>query len=114
MKESMNYLLRKLHSPMAAYSIPSTEFVDGNPRPSSRGRQQNLSIPPDDIEKQSVSTPRNDKRKGVDRGHGNNQPPPSPSRNTRGNPDPDNDPDNDSDREDDQGRKGGRPAHAPQ
>ena len=68
---------------------------------------------PHDIEKQSVSTPRNDKRKGVDRGHGNHQPPPSPSRNTGGNPDPDNDPDKDSDREVDQGRKAGRPARAP-
>ena len=66
MKESMDNLLRQLHSQMAAYSIPPTEFGDGNPCPSSRGRQQNPSIPPDGIEKQSASTPNNDKGKGVD------------------------------------------------
>ena len=61
---------------MAAYSIPPTEFGDGNPGPSTQGRQRNPSIPRDGIEKQSASTPRNDKSKGVDRGGGNNQPPP--------------------------------------
>ena len=38
MKESMDNLLRQLYSQMAAYSIPSTEFGDGNPGPSSRGQ----------------------------------------------------------------------------
>ena len=71
----MDNLLSQLHSQMAAYSIPPTEFGDSNPGPSSRGRQRNPSIPPDGIEKQSASTPNNEKGTGVDRG-GNNQPPP--------------------------------------
>ena len=113
MKESMDNLLRQLHSQMTAHSIPPTEFGDGNPGPSSRGRQRNLSIPPEGIEKQSASTPRNDKGKGVDRGDGNNQNPPPPPRNTGGDPDPDDGPDDDNDGEADRGRKGGRPARAP-
>ena len=51
MKESMDNLLRQLHSQMAAYSIPPTESGDGNPGPSSQGRQRNSAIPPDGIEK---------------------------------------------------------------
>ena len=85
---------------MAAYSILSTEFDDSNPGLSSQVRQRNPSIPPDSIEKQSPSTPRNDKGKGVDRGDGNNQPPPLPLCNTGGDPDPDYDIDNDSEGED--------------
>ena len=112
MKESMDNLLRQLHFQMAAYSIPPTQCGDGNPGPSSRGRQRNPSIPPDDIEKQSASTPNNDKGKGVDRG-GKIQPPPPPPCNTGGDPDPDDDPDDDNNGEDDRGRKGGRPARAP-
>ena len=86
---------------MAAYSIPSTEFGDGIPGPSSRGRHRNPSIPPDGIEKQSASTPRNDKGKGIDRAGGNNQPPPPPQRNSGGDPDPGDDPHDNNDREDD-------------
>ena len=67
-----------------------------------QGQQRNPSIPPDGIEKQSASSPRNDKEKEVDRGDGNNQ-----------NPDPDDDPNDDNGGEDDQGRKAGRPARAP-
>ena len=114
MKESIDNLLRQLHSPMAAYSIPPTKFGDGNPRPSTRGQQRNPSIPPYSIKKQSASTPRTDKGKGVDRGDGNNPNPPPLPRNTGGDPNPENDhdPNDDNDGEDNRGRKGGRPARA--
>ena len=68
MKESMDNVLRQLHSQMAAYSIPPNEFGNSNPGPSSRGRQRNSSIPPDGIEKQSASTPWKNKGEGDDRG----------------------------------------------
>ena len=112
MKESMDTLLRQIHSQMAAYSTAPTDFGDTNPGPSNRGRRT-TPVPPDPAGKQSASTPRNDKGKGVDRGGGNQEPPRSPPRNTGGDPDPDDDDDDDDDGEDDRGRKGGRPARAP-
>ena len=101
MKESIDNLLRQLHSQIVVYSIPPTKFGDGNPGPSSRGRQRNPSLPPDSIDKQSASTPRNDKGKGVDRGDGGNQNPPLLPRNTDRDPEPDNKPNDDNNAEDD-------------
>ena len=90
------------------YTIPPTDGGNGDPGPSNRG-QQNPWIPPDGInpDKESASTPRQNKGKEVDRG-GNNQPPPPPE-NTGGDPDPDDDDDDDNNGGDGRGRKGGRP-----
>jgi len=96
------------------YTIPPTDGGNGDPGPSNRG-QQNPSIPPDGVnpDKESASTPRQDKTMEVDRG-GNNQPPPPPG-NTRGDPDPDDndDDDNDKNRGDGRGRRGGCPERNP-
>jgi len=92
------------------YTIPLTDGGNGDPGPSNRG-QRNPWIPPDGInpEKESASTPRQNKGKEVDRG-GNNQPPPPPG-NTGGDPDPDDDDDDDNEKDDGdgRGRRGGRP-----
>jgi len=92
------------------YPIPPTDGGNGDPGPSNRG-QQNPWIPPDSInpDKESASTPRQNKGKEVDR-EGNNQPPPPPG-NTGGDPDPDDDDDDDNDKNggDGRGRRGGRP-----
>ena len=90
MKESMDTLLQEIYSQMAAYSTAQTDFGNTNPGPSNRGRRT-TPVPPDQAKKQSASTPRNDKRKGVDRGGGNQEPPRSPPCNTRGDPNPDDD-----------------------
>ena len=92
------------------YTIPPTDGGDGDPGPSNRG-QHNPWILPDGInpDKESASTPRQNKGKEVDRG-GNNQPPPPPG-NTGGDPDPDDDDDDDNDKNggDGRGRRGGHP-----
>jgi len=88
-------------------TIQPTDGSNGDPGPSNRG-QQNPWIPPDSInpDKESASTPRQNKGKEVDRG-GNNKPPPPPG-NSGGDPDPDDDDDNDKNRSDGRGRRGGR------
>jgi len=100
------------HAEKPHYTIPPTDGGDGDPGPSNRG-QQNPWIPPDGInpDKESASTPRQNKGKEVDQG-GNNQPPPPPG-NTGGDPDPDDDDDDDNDKKggDGRGRRGGRPEH---
>jgi len=92
------------------YTIPPTDGGDGDPGPSNR-RQQNPWIPPEGTnpDKESASTPRQNKGKEVDQG-GNNQQPPPPG-NTGGDPDPDDDDDDDNDKNegDSRGRRGGRP-----
>ena len=79
------------------YTIPPTDGGNGDPGPSNPG-QQNPWIPPDGInpDKESASTPRQNKGEEVDRG-GNNQPPPPPG-NTGGDPDPDDDDDDDNEK----------------
>jgi len=90
------------------YTIPPTDGGNGDPGPPNRG-QRNPWIPPDSIipDKESASTPRQNKGKEVDR-EGNNQPPPRPG-NTRGDPNPDNDDDDDNNKNggDGRGRRGG-------
>jgi len=91
------------------YTIPPTDGGDGDPGPSNCG-QQNRWIPPEgrNPDKESGSTPRQNKGKEVDPG-GNNQPPPPPG-NTGRDPDTDDDDDNDNDTSggNGRGRKGGR------
>ena len=96
----------------ATHTVPPTEANDGDPGQSNRG-QIDPWIPPDipTFQKQSASTPRQNKSKEVDCG-GNNQPPPPPPSNIGGDPDPDpsdHDDDDDMNGDDGRGRKGGRP-----
>jgi len=85
------------------YTLRPTDGGNGDPGPSNRG-QQNPWIPPDGInpDKESASTPRQNKGKEVDRG-GNHQPPPPPG-NNGGDPDPDDDDDDDNDKNGGDGR----------
>jgi len=99
---------------MPSFTIPPTEAGDGDPGPSNQG-QFDPWIPPNNPnpDKRSASTPRQDKRKGVDSG-GNFQPPPPPPSNIGGDPDPDpsdHDDDDDKGGDDGRGRRGGRPEH---
>jgi len=100
------------HHEKPSFTILPTEAGDGDPGPSNHG-QFDSCIPPDNPnpDKRSVSTPRQEKGKGVD-GRGNFQPPPPPPSNIGGDPDPDpSDHDDDDDKEeaDGRGRRGGRP-----
>jgi len=100
------------HHEKASFTIPPTEAGDGDPGPSNHG-QFDPWIPPDNPnpDKQSASTPRQDKGKGVD-GRGNFQPPPPLPRNIGGDPDPDpsvHDDDDDNGGDDGRGRRGQRP-----
>ena len=77
------------HHEKSSFTIPPTEAGDGNPGPSNQVQFDPwtaLNNPSPD--KQSASTPRQDKGKGVDRG-GNFQPPPPPPSNIGADPDPD-------------------------
>jgi len=93
------------HHEKPSFTIPPTEAGDRDPGPSSQGKF-NPWIPPNNPnpDKQSASTPRQEKGKGVDRG-GNFQPPPLPPSNIGGDPDPDpSDHGDDDDKGGDDGR----------
>ena len=100
------------HYQKPGFTIPPTEAGDGDPGPANQ-REFHPWIPPDNPnpDKQSASTPRLHKGKGIDRG-GNFQPPPPPPSNIGGDPDPDPSDDDDNDDkggDDGRGRRGGRP-----
>jgi len=93
-------------------SIPPTEAGHGDPGPANQG-QFDLWTPPNNPnpDKQSASTPRQNKGKKVDRG-GNFQPPPPPPSYIGGDPDrdpSDHDDDDDKGGDNGRGRRGGRP-----
>jgi len=111
-KRHTSFADRIHHHEKPSFTIPPMEAGDGDPGPLNQG-QFNPWIPPNNLnpDKQSASTPRQDKGKGVDHG-GNFQPPPPPPSNISGDPDPDpSDHDHDDDKGGDhgRGRRGGRP-----
>jgi len=99
------------HHEKPSFTIPPTEAGDGDPGPSNQG-QFDPWIPRDNpnCDKQSASTPKQDKGTGVD-GRANFEPPPPQPSNIGGDPDPDPSDNYDEDNkggDDGRGRRGGR------